>query len=198
MLPRDPLLGDRVIVRVDGEAELVLRVVVARQVEEDGETLEDGEVMAVVVDNGGDAAIGVDGDEPRLLLGVLGDVDGLERELGAVGLLELLQEDADLDAVGGSCKSESALHPRLFQVVSPAARGWGTRADLAQALRSRAVLLCVPSGVIYVHCGEIELPSGCLKLRYCICGLWSPHYRCRGAGVCDTVSGNIWQGGKRG
>lgn len=147
MLPRDPLLGDRVIVRVDGEAELVLRVVVARQVEEDGETLEDGEVMAVVVDNGGDAAIGVDGGEPRLLLGVLGDVDGLEGELGAVSLLELLQENADLDAIGGSYKCESALHPRLFEVESPAGVG-------NQALLCQAVCKCV--GVSYTA-GNIAL-----------------------------------------
>ncbi len=32
MLPGDPLLGDGIVVRVDGEAELVLWVVVAGQV----------------------------------------------------------------------------------------------------------------------------------------------------------------------
>lgn len=102
MLPGHPLLADGVVVRVDGEAEPVLRVVVARQVGQDGEPLEDGEAAAVVVDDGGDAAVGVEGRVPRLLLRVLVDVDRLDRVVLAVGLLELLEEDGDLVAVGRS------------------------------------------------------------------------------------------------
>lgn len=126
-----------------GERELVLGVVVLLQVKQDGGGLEDGEVVAVGVDNGGDAAVGVDLrqnegeekgvaesartrekarqrgvggeemgdrrhnpegrdrpfgtdlDEPRLLLRVLANIDGMDVvvELAGVGGLKLLQED---------------------------------------------------------------------------------------------------------
>lgn len=109
MLPADPLLRDGVVVRLVGEAELVLRVVVLGQVGQDGGALEDGEVVPVVVDDGGDAAVGVDPGEPFLLLRALGDVDGLVGDPGGlvpVGLPELLEEDADLVAVGGAQREE--------------------------------------------------------------------------------------------
>jgi hypothetical protein len=77
VLPADPGLGAGVVVRVYGEGELVFRVVLAGEVAEDGVALKDVEVVVVVVDNGGDAAVGVDGDEPRLLLDVGANVDGL-------------------------------------------------------------------------------------------------------------------------
>lgn len=93
MLPGHPLLGDRVVVRLDGEAEAVLRVVVAGEIGQDGEPLKDGETTSVVVDDGRDAAVGVEGRVPGLLLRVLGDVDGLVGVGGAVGVLELLEED---------------------------------------------------------------------------------------------------------
>jgi hypothetical protein len=80
----------------------VLRVVVADEVGEDGQRLEDGEAVAVVVDDGGDAAIGIERRVPGLLLRVLGDVDGLEGVRFAVGFLELLEQDGGLDAVGSS------------------------------------------------------------------------------------------------
>lgn len=105
MLPSHPLFGDRVVVRLDGEAEAVLRVVVAGEVAQDGEPLKDGEAAAVVVDDGRDAAVGVEGRVPGLLLRVLGDVDGLVGVRGAVGFLELLEEDRGLDAVGGAWRS---------------------------------------------------------------------------------------------
>lgn len=101
MLPTDPLLRLAVLVRVDGEAELVLRVVVPREVEQDGDALEDGEAVAVVVDDGGDAAVGVEGRIPRLLLRVLRYVDALPGVLQTVGGFELLEQDGDLDTVGG-------------------------------------------------------------------------------------------------
>jgi hypothetical protein len=102
VLPGHPLLGDRVVVRVDREAELVLWVVVPRQVAQDGEPLEDGEGAAVVVDDGGDAAVGVEGRVPGLFLGVFADVDALGRVGLVVGFLELFEEDGGFDAVGGA------------------------------------------------------------------------------------------------
>jgi len=80
----------------------MLLIVVAREVAEDSIPLENGKVGSVVVDNGGDAAVGVDGREPRLLLRVLADVDGLPRVVQPVGFLELLQEDGRFVAVGGA------------------------------------------------------------------------------------------------
>ncbi len=80
----------------------MLRVVVTGEVEQDGHRLEDGEAVAVVVDDGGDAAIGAESRVPGLLLSVLGDVDGLERVGFAVGFLELLEKDGSLDAIWGS------------------------------------------------------------------------------------------------
>lgn len=102
MLPRHPLLGDRVIVGFDGEAELVLRVVVPGEVAQDGQPLEDGEGGAVVVDDGGDAAVGVEGGVPGLFLRVLADVDGLDCVGLVVGRFELFEEDGGFDAVGGA------------------------------------------------------------------------------------------------
>lgn len=100
MLPANPRLGARVVVLVDGKRELVLGVILARQVSEDGVSLKHGEVVVVVVHNGRDAAVGVDGGKPGLLLDVLPDVDALPCVLEAVRLLELLEEDAGLEAVG--------------------------------------------------------------------------------------------------
>lgn len=85
-----------------GEAEAAVRVVAAREVGQDGAALEDGEVGVVVVDNGGDAAVGVDVGELGLLLDVLAYIDGLGRILQPVSLLELLEQDADLEAFGGA------------------------------------------------------------------------------------------------
>lgn len=56
-----------------------------------------------MVHNGGDAAVGVDGREPWFLLDVLRDVDALEGVFEPVCLLELLQQDVSLVAVGGAC-----------------------------------------------------------------------------------------------
>lgn len=105
VLPGHPLLGDGIVVRVDGEAEPVLRVVVAREVGQDGDALEDGEPAAVVVDDGGDAAVGVERRVPGLLLRLLGDVDALDGVFGPVGCLQLFEEDRDFVAVRCSCRS---------------------------------------------------------------------------------------------
>ena len=69
-----------------------------------------------MVDDGGDAAVGVDGDEPGLLLDVLADVDGLPGVLQTVGLLELLEDDGRLVAVGCACA--------VLDVVLRAKAGW--------------------------------------------------------------------------
>jgi len=100
VLPADPGLALVVLVGADGEGQAVLRVVAAGEVAEDGVALEDGGAAAVVVHDGGDAAVGVDGRIPRLLLDVLADVDGLPYILEPVGLLELLECDRGLVAVG--------------------------------------------------------------------------------------------------
>lgn len=103
VLPADPRVGACVVVRVNGEGKEVLGVIAPCQVPEDGVALEDGQVVVVVVHNGRDAAIGVDGSEPRLLLDVLRDVDALVRVLKPIRLLELLEQDAGLDAIGCAC-----------------------------------------------------------------------------------------------
>lgn len=106
VLEADPRFRTRVVVGVDGEREEVLGVIAARQVPEDGVALEDGEVVVVMVHKGGDAAVGVDGREPRLLLHVGADVAALPCVLETVCLFELLQQDASLDAVGGACPGQ--------------------------------------------------------------------------------------------
>jgi hypothetical protein len=56
-----------------------------------------------VVDDGGDAAVRVEGRVPRLLLRVLHYVDGLPCVLCPIGCLEFFKEDRDLYAVWGGC-----------------------------------------------------------------------------------------------
>lgn len=81
----------------------MLGIITTRQVSENGVALEHGQVVVVMVHNGGDTAVGVDGREPWFLLDVLRDVDALEGVLEPVCLLELLQQDVSLVAVGGAC-----------------------------------------------------------------------------------------------
>lgn len=119
VLEADPRLGPRVVVRVDGPGEEVLGVVATRQVSQDGVALKDGQALVVVVDNGGDAAVGVDGREPGLLLHVCANVAALPCILEAVCLFELLQQDAGLDAVGGACPGQrQVMLGELFAVFS--------------------------------------------------------------------------------
>jgi len=47
------------------------------QVKEDGACLEDRKIVPVGIDDGWDSTVGADLDEPRLLLGVLAEVDGV-------------------------------------------------------------------------------------------------------------------------
>lgn len=102
VLPAHPGLAAGVVVVVGGEGEEVVAVVAAGEVAEDGDALEDAEAVVVVVDDGGDAAVGADGGEPGLLLDAAADVDGLGGVLQAVGVLELLEEDGDLVTVGSA------------------------------------------------------------------------------------------------
>ena len=60
----------------------------------------DRETALVVVNNYWDATIGAQLREPLLLLDVLADVDALPCVVLAVCLLELLQQDRSLPAVG--------------------------------------------------------------------------------------------------
>lgn len=109
VLPADPAVGAGVVVAVDGEREFVFGIVLAREVRQDGAAFEDGEVVVIVVHDGGDPAVGVDGGEPWFLLGVGADVDGLGGVGEAVGVLELFEEDGGFPAVGGCFRDVSAI-----------------------------------------------------------------------------------------
>src|SRR5437879_6747800 len=67
------------------------------QVDQDGARLEDREVALVAVDDGGDAAAGVELQVPGLLLLAVLQADGAH----AVGHPQLLEQDGDLPAVRG-------------------------------------------------------------------------------------------------
>lgn len=104
VLPSHPLLRNLVLVALVAKAELVLGVVMLGQVVEDGGALEHGKAAPVMVDDGGDASVGVDGGEPGLLLGVFHDVYCLVGHFGESGGVEGLQfrdEDAGFEPVGG-------------------------------------------------------------------------------------------------
>ena len=93
MLPCNPLLalGQLGVVR---KAQLVLWVVFASEIGQDGGALHDGELAVVVVDKHRNAAIGAEVGEPLLLLNVLHDGDGLEDIVWlAVGLLQFLEDN---------------------------------------------------------------------------------------------------------
>ena len=87
------------------EAEAEVFVVLFGEVEQDGAGLEDGEVVAVVVDDGGDAAIRIDFEERFRLLFVFGEVNGGR----GVGDAEFFEEDANFLTVGrGGCEELDA------------------------------------------------------------------------------------------
>lgn len=107
VLPAHPLLSNTVIVRVVGERELVFRVVVLGQIGQDGQALEDGKAVPIVVDDSRNSTIRANRRVPRLLLRVLHDVDSLPGVFLAVGVLELLEEDGGLEAIRGACRMVS-------------------------------------------------------------------------------------------
>lgn len=101
MLPCNPLLASAQIVGIR-ERELVFWVVVPGEICEDGSSLEDRKVIAVMVHNGGNSSIGRVLCEPRLLLNVLADVDTLPDVVLAVRSLQFLEDNRGFVSVGGS------------------------------------------------------------------------------------------------
>ena len=73
-----------------------------RHVVQDSQSLENSEIIAVMVYDCWDAAIGRVFGEPRLLLNVLRDVDRLVDVWLPIGRLQLLEEDRDFVAIGRS------------------------------------------------------------------------------------------------
>jgi hypothetical protein len=74
------------------------------------ESLLHSETALVVVDDDWNPAVRAQFREPGLLLDILRDVDSLPGIVLSVRLLELLQEDGRLDAVGrGECEELDAL-----------------------------------------------------------------------------------------
>lgn len=98
VLKEEPVVSLVVFLRAADVADLVVFVVLVDQVLSDTAGLEHGDGPAAVegVGNGGDAAIGVDLEEPRLLLRVFGyvEVDYFVRQA------EEFKGDRDLDAIG--------------------------------------------------------------------------------------------------
>jgi hypothetical protein len=86
MLPCHPLFANRLIERIF-KPEPVLRIVLPRQVCEDGKAFHDGEAALVVINNDRNAAIGAEFGEPFLLLYILTNIDALENVFFAICLL---------------------------------------------------------------------------------------------------------------
>jgi len=74
----------------------------SREIRQDGSTLKDGEIIAVVVNNGRDPPIRTDFSEPRLFLNILHNVDALKCIILAIGLLQLLEQNGSFVAIGSS------------------------------------------------------------------------------------------------
>lgn len=90
------------------ESELVVLVEFALEIDQFSARLVDSERWRdVVVDDDGDAAVGVDCEEPILLLLVCRDLDQAEVVAwSAIFGLEFFEENLDLLAVGGVCGEE--------------------------------------------------------------------------------------------
>ena len=69
---------------------------------EDRSSLENREVIAVMVDNGWDSSIGRVFCEPRLLLDVLTDVDTLPDIVLSIRSLQFLQDDRSFVSIWGA------------------------------------------------------------------------------------------------
>lgn len=77
--------------------DLVILVIAINKILQDGARLKNANLFTVKsVGDGGDAAVGVDLKEPRLLLLVLAHLDGVHLVVEA----ELLKQDGGLDAIG--------------------------------------------------------------------------------------------------
>lgn len=97
MLEKQPIVAFPVLPRPSLKRQLVLVVVALGEILQDASTLEYPNLLPIVerVQDGRDAAIGVDFQKPRLLLPVGADVDVLD----LIGELKFFQGHADLDAI---------------------------------------------------------------------------------------------------
>jgi hypothetical protein len=68
----------------------VLWVVMSGKIREDCSAFEDGEIIAIMINNGGDSTVWRDLCEPGFLLDVLADIDTLEDVVFAICGLQLL------------------------------------------------------------------------------------------------------------
>ena len=134
----DPLEHDALIVTPGGEGEETFGVVLADEVEENSGGFKDVERLwlVIAIDEDGDATVGVESDEPRLLLTVRGDVDLLDAEGArsggcmihrgrllviydvAVDSLEFFEQDGHLVSVGSGrgIEHERFRHGRLVDL----------------------------------------------------------------------------------
>lgn len=88
MRPGQPHIQIGVFIRVKVKGKELIGVVFAYEVGRDGGAFEDGAVVVIVVNDGGDPSVGVDGGEPGVFLDVVADVDGLAGILKIVFPLE--------------------------------------------------------------------------------------------------------------
>ena len=116
-MPEEQPLQTLVALELIGEAEAVLLVGELEQVEELGRGLHDGEGRRLrVVDEDGDAAVGVEAEEPFFLLLVGHDVEGGGGPAGGgVGEQELFEEDLHFLAVGGGHGDEVEALGRVME-----------------------------------------------------------------------------------
>jgi hypothetical protein len=98
VLPCYPLLCSADIQRVF-EPEFMIRIVVAREVIENGKSFHHGVTASVMINDYWNATVRAKFDEPVLLLVVvLENVNILERIVPTISFLELLKQDRDLEA----------------------------------------------------------------------------------------------------
>lgn len=102
-MPKEQPLQALIPLQLILEPKPILLIRKLEQIQQLRARLHDGKRRALgVVDDDGDAAVGVEAEEPFLLLLVGGDVDDGLREGCAVGVGQLFEEDLDLLTVGGA------------------------------------------------------------------------------------------------
>lgn len=77
MLPANPALGPSVVIVIYREGETILWVITTCEVAQNGVSLKYAQTIIVMINQGRDAAIGIDGGKPRLLLDVFANVNSL-------------------------------------------------------------------------------------------------------------------------
>ena len=106
-MPEEQPLQALVPLQLVLEAEAVLLVGKLEQIQQLGRGLHDGEGRRLrVVDDDGDAAVGVEAQEPFFLLLVRADVDDGGGPLGAVDERELFQQDLHFLPVGRGLRDQ--------------------------------------------------------------------------------------------